>query len=69
MFGKDGKDGARAIEGMVRRETDRGVKEAEESVVEKREETVVEETVVVETVMEGGEDDDNGTLNIVGVAS
>ena len=59
VFGKDGKEGARAIEGMVMRETERGVKEGEETVVEKGEETVVEK----------GEEDDNETWDVVGVAS
>ena len=44
VFGKEGKDGARAVEGMVRRETERGVKEeGEETVVEEREEDASED--------------------------
>lgn len=63
VFGKDGKEGARAVEGMVRRETEKEVKEGEETVVEEGEETV-EEPVVEEM----GEDE-KGAWNVMGVAS
>lgn len=58
VFGKDGKEGAT----MVRRETERGVKEGEKGVVEKGEETVVEEKE------EREEEDDKGVWNGLGVA-
>lgn len=38
VFGKDGKQAARAVGGMGRRETEKGVKEGEEAVVEDVEE-------------------------------
>ena len=63
VFGKDGKEGARAVEGMVRREMEKGVKGGEETVMEKGEDTV-EETVVEEV-----EEDKKGMWNIMGVAS